>query len=647
MSPYIRACLSGLAATLSASSAAAQSEDPVRDPPQGSATRAAEDAFGATVGINQVGLYSPYQTRGFDLISTGGAFRIDGFYFHPAALPSDALVSGSSINVGIAATALDLSSPTGVVGYRLREPGARTSLTLTAGTRGFGSPSLETIADVVSGDGRWDLTAYGFASPEEKWATGQEGSRYDVGAVARWMPGPATRLRLFAGISGDTHDGDLAVLPQDAANPPPLRVRRHYAPDWARTRATTTNLGALFEHRWGDWTIGASAIRSTRNSPRTDTTVLEIDGAGLATSTVYHTDSADIRSDSAEAKAFRSLGLLGARHRIGVAVRQRNSVSRRADAVAFPAGRFDIAGVPVAVPSPDFPDDVPSTRDQVNQRILSATYELSAGDAFELRLGIHRNRYEKKVRNALGAQSAQLDKSWLYSASALWNPTSKLHLFASYVSGLEESGLAPDAALNRGEVLPPVEARQYEVGVRYDLTPRLGLILAGFDIRKPIYGLRADSIYAPVGTVRHRGVEASLTGQLTPTTTLVLGANLVRPRISGEQVDAGIVNPVAPGVSRFNGTIAVEQKITDRWSVDGYLLYEGKRRRDSLGATEVAGVPFAILGTRYDWTAGKAALSLRVQLVNALDRKGYYATPYGPLVPISGQHMRILLTTRL
>lgn len=646
MSASIRACLGGLVATLLAGAAAAQGEDPARDA-QGSATRAAEDAFGATVGINQVGLYSPYQTRGFDLNATGGAFRIDGFYFHPAALPSDSLVSGSAIHVGIAATALDLSSPTGVVGYRLREPGARNALSLTAGTRGFGSPSLEAQADLVSGNGTWDLTAYGFVSPEERWSNGQDGSRYDIGAVARWMPGPATRLRLFAGLSRDSYDGDLAVLPQDAANPPPLRVRRHYGPDWARTRTTSGNFGALFEHRWGDWSLGASAIRSTRNASPADTVVLEVDGAGLARSTVYHTPSVDIRSDSVEAKLFRSLRFAGARHRIGVALRQRKSTSDRTDSVAIPAGTFPVAGTPVDVPRPDLPEDVPSTRDTVDQRILSATYALSAGDGFELRLGIHRNRYEKTVRRPSGTPSAQRDTSWLYSASALWNPTSRLHLFASYVSGLEESGLAPDAALNRGAVLPPVEARQYEVGARFDLTPRLGLIVAGLDIRKPIYGLRADMIYAPVGTVRHRGIEASLTGELTPTTRVVLGANLVRPRISGELVEAGLVNPVAPGVSRFNGTIAVEQKVTDRWSLDGYLLYEGSRRRDNLGATDVAGVPFAIAGTRYDWSVGKTPLSLRVQLVNALGRKGYYATPYGPLVPITGQHWRILLTTRL
>ena len=652
MSSPIQACFTGIAFTLFAAASAPAAAQEVEAPGEtrtsgDTAATSAEDAFGASVGINQVGLYSPYQTRGFDLISTSGASRIDGFYCHPAALPSESLVSGSSINVGIAATALDLPLPTGVVGYRLRDPGQKSALSITAGTRGFGSPSVEALGSLVSDDGTLGIVAHTFISPEENWSTGQEGARYEVGAVARWSPAPGTRVRVFGGLSRQTNNGDLAVLPDGAVTPPPLRTRHHYSADWAESRSTSANYGALIEHRTGNWLLGASAVRSTRDASRTDTTVLSINGTGRVRSTLYHTPEADARSDSAEVKAFRTFNFAGATHRVGLAYRQRHSVSRRADAIAVPAGSFGIGDDPVAVVQPNFPANVPLSRDEVDQSILSATYELSIHDEFELRVGAHRNRYEKTFRDTRGEQSAQVDTSVLYSASALWNPASRLHVFASYVTGLEESGIAPDAAVNRGAVLPPVEARQYEVGARFDLTPRLGFILAGFDIRKPIYGLRPDSVYAPIGTVRHRGIEASLTGQLTPTTTVVVGANVVQARISGEQVDAGLVNPDAPGVSSFNATIAFEQKLTDRWSIDTYILYEGARRRDSRSEVEVPGVPFGYLGTRYDARLGGAEVSLRAQLVNIFDRKGYYATPYGPLVPVTGRHWRLLLTTRL
>jgi len=124
----------------------------------------------------------------------------------------------------------------------------------------------------------------------------------------------------------------------------------------------------------------------------------------------------------------------------------------------------------------------------------------------------------------------------------------------------------------------------------------------------------------------------------------VLGANVVQPRMSGEQVDAGTIARVAPGVSRFNATVSIEQRITPRWSADLYLLYEGGRRRDGLSTTELGAVPFAVISTRYDWTTGSTSLSLRAQAVNALGREGYYATPYGQLVPIGPRTWRLLLS---
>ena len=47
---------------------------------QDSAVRSAADAFGERVGIEQIGLYSEGQVRGFDL-NASGAYRIEDAYF--------------------------------------------------------------------------------------------------------------------------------------------------------------------------------------------------------------------------------------------------------------------------------------------------------------------------------------------------------------------------------------------------------------------------------------------------------------------------------------------------------------------------------------------------------------------------------------
>ncbi|HMI20832.1 MAG TPA: TonB-dependent receptor [Sphingomonas sp.] len=635
-----------LVALLASCRAAAQTNDSAGNSTAGAA-RAAVDAFGERVGIDQVGLYSEYQTRGFDLMATSGAFRLDGFYFNPAAIPSESLIEGSSVNVGIAATALDLPSPTGVVAYRLREPGDADALQVTTGLRDYRAPHAELLGTLISEDKQWGVVGHALIIPDANQSTGGDGSYLSSALIGRWRPAPGSNVRLFASYALDRHDGDISVVAAGPGLPPALEDRRRYTPGWARTRSGGGNFGALAEHRWGRWSAGAGFIHSIGDTKRADVAVLEVDRAGHAASTLYYTPPVKTRSDSAEAKLARDFALLGAQHRIGLAIRQRRTVTGRAQATGYDAGHFTLDDGPAAIPAPVLPDDAIRGRDRVDQRIVSASYGLQIRDRFQLRLGAHSNLYEKKVDAFDGTRARRRERTWLYSASAIWQPATRFRLFASYVQGLEESGVAPIAASNRGDVLPPVEARQTELGARYEVAPGLNLIVAGFDIRKPIYGLRPDTLYAPVGTVRHRGIEASLTGRLTPTTTIVLGANALAPRVEGELVDAGLVRRVAPGVSRLNFTLSFEQQLTRAWSIDAYLLYEGPRRRDGISDTEVPAVPFAFAGGRYSWTWGENRLSLRGQLVNALGRRGYYATPYGPLVPVSPRTVRLLLSVGL
>ncbi len=198
---------------------------PPAAPPPNSAATAAIDAFGERVGINQVGLYSEYQTRGFDLMASSGAFRLDGFYFHPAHFPSESLVAGSSVNVGIAATGLDLPSPTGVIAFRLRDPGPVDSLTVTTGFRDHASFHVEALGSLASDDGQWGVVGHGMVMPDANRGTGEDGPYLSAGAVVRWRPRPGTTLRLFGDYGRSRADGDIGVLAAGDGVPPALRPR--------------------------------------------------------------------------------------------------------------------------------------------------------------------------------------------------------------------------------------------------------------------------------------------------------------------------------------------------------------------------------------------------------------------------------------
>src|SRR6202046_3921535 len=79
----------------------------------------AEDAFGLTLGLETIGMYSPGQVRGFSPQAAGNV-RIDGLYFDQQGTLSNRVIEGSTIRVGISEIGYAFPAPTGIVDYDLR-----------------------------------------------------------------------------------------------------------------------------------------------------------------------------------------------------------------------------------------------------------------------------------------------------------------------------------------------------------------------------------------------------------------------------------------------------------------------------------------------------------------------------------------------
>src|SRR3954467_4766791 len=77
------------------------------------ATTQSTDAFGKRVGDEQIGIYNPYDVRGFSAVEAGNA-RIEGLYFAQQANPNDRLIDGSTVRVGISAQGYPFPAPTGI-----------------------------------------------------------------------------------------------------------------------------------------------------------------------------------------------------------------------------------------------------------------------------------------------------------------------------------------------------------------------------------------------------------------------------------------------------------------------------------------------------------------------------------------------------
>ena len=619
-----------IALLLAASSAAAQD----------SAVKSAADAFGERVGTEQSGLYSETQVRGFDL-NDSGAYRIDDAYFSRAAALNDPVLAGVGVRVGVNAVRLAYPAPSGVVNYRLRQAGPVNELRLGVGLRDFGT-------QVVQGDGSLREGDFSFAGgfvwrPLWRLAQGYEGRGIDVGGVGAWQITPDQRVRAFASMFQRGYDGDYAVVPSEAAVPPNLKRLHQYSPSWAWTQAVSSNFGVLYDGRIGGFEIDAAAFHSIFDIDRTDFTLISADADGHASATTFRNPDRTKRSDSVEARLSRQFEEGSFSHLATASLRGGRAVVDLTSTLAIPLSDFDLR-------DDEAPDGTELTwsgtrgTDTVEQVTASAGYGLAWSNRVQLRSAIHRTRYEKNVVSVAGVRTEGVTESTLYNASLIFNFTDRTAVFGSWVTGLEESGVAPASSINRDEVLPPVEAEQFELGVRHAITPELTFIGALFDVSKPTNGLRADRSFGLVGEVRHRGVEASIAGKMDAKTRVVLGAVAFQPEVSGPLVDAGVVGSRAAGISHVIVNANVERQIWNGWSMDASVSYAGERWADTANTFKTPAVTTVGLGVRNRFVLAGRQAELRVLGSNLTGVEGYWAAPTGLLSPISPRTVRAMLS---
>lgn len=606
---------------------------------QDNALNTAADAFGERAGIEQSGLYTETQVRGFDL-NDSGAYRIDDAYFNRAAILDDTVLSSTSVRVGVNAARLAYPAPSGVVNYRLREAGSTNELRVGAGFRDFGTR-------VLQADGSYRSGSLSFAGgllwrQMQRYSQGYEGSGFSAGGVAAWDIAPEQRLRAFASIYQRHYDGDYAVAAIAGAIPPPLRKLHQYSPNWAETRAVSTNMGVLYDARVGDFSIDASVFRSVWDIQRNDFTFILADGAGNATATLRRSPRRAKTADSAEARLGRQFETGDIDQQVTLSLRGARTTSELASQLVIPLGSFNLSGDPPE--GTEAPWLGTRGEDRVKQVTASTGYTLAWNDRFQLRLGLHRVRYDKEVLSVLGAQSWRVSQSTHYNASAIFNLTNRTALFGSWVTGLEESGTAPASARNNDEVLPPSETKQVELGLRYALSPRLTFIGALFDVSKPSQGLRRDDTFGLVGDVHHRGAEASISGQLNERTKIVVGVVDFDSKVTGPLVDAGIVGSQGVGVSQRAAAASIEYQLRDGWSFDANLNYSGKRWVDTANTFRAPAFTTLSVGMRRNFKLAGRPAALRVLASNLTNAEGYTAARSGLLSPIGPLTVRAVLT---
>lgn len=586
------------------------------------AVTAAEDAFGTSIGNETIGLYGPSSVRGFSPV-TAGNVRIEGVYLDRQGFIASRLVSGSTVRVGLSAQGYLFPAPTGIVDYRLRDVGETPMVSVVAGSLAYGAPSIEVDAQLPLAGRRLGVAA-GASYAHEEYFDGSNAHYVRLAVIPRWRPRDGVEIIPFWSTTiGRDEEVAPTIITAGAHAPAKVPRRRYFGQSWAAKDSQSLNTGVIGKARIGeDWSLVAGLFRSSfENEQNFAQLFLDANREGRATERVIADPGQRYASTSGELRVGRSFAEGSRLHTINATLRARRLDSDYGGAAA----PIDVAGVlvgehaPIARPS-SFTFGA-RTHDRVRQTTVGLAYEGRWRNVGEASLGVQRADYAKTIVVPGVGPTTTSDKPWLLNASAAAYLSPSLAAYAGFTRGLEESGLAPNNAANRNEALPAIRTRQVDTGLRWTLHPKLKLVAGVFDVRKPYFNTDEANAYVVLGQVRHRGAEFSLSGALARNVSLVAGAVLMQPRVTGEAVDQGRVGkrPLGQPERILRANLEYRPPALAGVGFDIALSNYGRRAASRDNSVYLDDYTLIDLGARYRFKVGDNPAMLRVQVSNLTD----------------------------
>lgn len=586
------------------------------------ATTSAEDAFGTSIGGEQIGIYNPNYVRGFSAAEAGN-IRLDGLYIDQQAAFSDRLIGGLQMRVGLSAQGYPFPAPTGIAEYELRKPGAKRLLSVSGRLGPFGSKVLELDGQLPVTDRLSIGAGYGLVSDRNH--TGGAAEFRTAALMARWEPVDGVEIMPFWSRVGIA-DEELPPLLLTAGDflPPRLERVKRIGQKWAANDGETITAGLATRVKSGGWTLKAGAFRSILDLDRSHTQLfLNVRPDGTADEVVIAEPGRRSASTSGEVRLSRRFADGPRLHTLHLSIKGRDR------ARTYGGGREIYVGNHPLEDPVDFPEPVsdfgPQTRDTVRQWTAGIAYEGRWKDVGEVSIGVQKTDYSKRVFGPGLPVIMTKDAPLLLNATAAVYASPSLAFYGSYTEGLEESPVAPGHAVNRDEAPPAIRTRQVDAGLRWSITPAIRLVAGVFEVTKPFYSLDGARLFRELGDVRHRGAEFSLSGQLAPGLTAIAGTALIDAKLSGDAVDSGLVGrkPLASFGRLSTAVLDYRPTFAPAISVDLVVESTSDRVASVDGKLVIPARAIASVGGRYRFKLGKAPATLRVQLANIGNKYGW------------------------
>jgi len=595
----------------------------------------AEDAFGLTLGLESIGMYGPGQVRGFSPQSAGNV-RIDGLYFDQQGALSNRVIEGSTIRVGVSEIGYAFPAPTGIVDYNLRHPGDGTpgaTIIANAGPYEARGISIDGSVPLIGKELLVPIGVSSQVSTQTPYAPypGYTSNVTSTGATPQWSPNDNVKVRALFDWQ-ETRNATTFPLFFTAGDflPPPI-PRGYLGQTWAQGRSLTENLGALVIAKLNpQWSLAAGLFHSRADNPLSFSdlyTDIQPNGRSEHLMVGYPDQSAS--STSGEVRVRGRFGSGDWHHELTFLSRGRDILARYGGDDVVDVGPALIGGG-LQVPEPNFTYSA-RTNDRSELWSIGSAYHVDWRALAELEMGIQEETYHKAVSSPDGpAADLTVHPLRAYGNSAL-ALTSRLTLYAGYTQGLEDSGVAPSSAQNRGAVLPASLTWQVDSGVRYLLTPQFKVIAGVYELQKPYFNFDTSGIDQELGVQQAKGVELSISGQHIAHFDINIGVLAAKVSINGPDLAAEGVGPIAVGQPRLQYVANVNYTVP--WwpaaSLDVAAMHFGAQPASVDNVIYVPAATWLNLGGRYKFNVLGKNSSFRIQIQNAPNSYSW-ATVYTP-----------------
>ena len=615
---------------------------------QDNAVIVAEDAFGTSVGLQNVGLYSQNDARGFDPQQAGN-LRIEGLYYdQQTAFTNPCMVRETAMRIGIAAQSFSFPSPTGIADFSLRVPGDQFAFSglVSRGPYGGLTVQLEEQIPIVPKTLSADLCGV-YAKDYGVEFLRRDGTAA-VGTTLRWRPFEKTEITPFWSYAvGGGHQA-LPGVYTDGTDPlPQFRERDLASQTWTTIGWRMTTFGTVIKSDLGDrWHLTAGAFHSRENDPWSFLPYLQLNPNGTADSAVDVVPPQTADSTSGEMRLTTVATRDALRQQLEFAIRGR-TVSRTYggdDIIDF--GNLSLQD-PAQFAQPPI---VLTQRSEDRQRQLDvgATYEVRWQGLGSAAFGVLKDNYRRSTDVPSFTPETFRTTPWLLNMRLKLESGRRVVFYGSYVQGLEGAALAPVTAVNRGE--PPAATRTWQVdgGLSYAPAEKVRMIIGAFEIHKPYLNLDTANVYGPLGNVTNSGLESSLAYSNAGLTVLA-GAVWIRPHLELTVPEPGVIGsePIGPVPLTVTANLDYAPAKWGPWAASLQWNRLSSRVETSDDREWLPALATVGAGVRYQWKSGDKSWTLRFDGFNLTNAQGLHVSPLYLVTPELDRRFALTLATDL